>query len=164
MYERGYEATSTIAIATAAGVSPATLFNYFPTKASIVFADDHLWAPPPTPVAAGSNVRATLGNMMLTLMEQPEWTRPAEDELTRMRFALVRSEPILTREQTSRAFALVPQFASAVRTLHPDVDERTALVETGAVIGAMLATLLWSDTFDVRQNIQIALSTLNDAE
>ena len=35
--ERGYEATRTDDIARAAGVSPRTFFNYFPTKEAVVF-------------------------------------------------------------------------------------------------------------------------------
>lgn len=38
--EKGYHAVTTAEIARAAGVSPATLFNYFPTKESLVFDDD----------------------------------------------------------------------------------------------------------------------------
>jgi AcrR family transcriptional regulator len=42
--ERGYEATSTDDIARAAGVSPRTFFNYFPTKESVVLLPDGLLA------------------------------------------------------------------------------------------------------------------------
>ncbi len=37
---RGYSAVTTAEIAQAAEVSPATLFNYFPTKESLVFDED----------------------------------------------------------------------------------------------------------------------------
>src|SRR5262245_13296842 len=42
MTERGYEATSTDDIARAAGVSPRTFFNYFPTKESVVLLPERL--------------------------------------------------------------------------------------------------------------------------
>jgi AcrR family transcriptional regulator len=42
MTERGYDATSTDDIARAAGVSPRTFFNYFPTKESVVLLPEHL--------------------------------------------------------------------------------------------------------------------------
>jgi AcrR family transcriptional regulator len=42
MTERGYEATSTDDIARAAGVSPRTFFNYFPTKESVVLLPEDL--------------------------------------------------------------------------------------------------------------------------
>lgn len=41
---RGYEATKTEDIARAAGVSPRTFFNYFPTKESVVFPPEGLMA------------------------------------------------------------------------------------------------------------------------
>ena len=44
MTEHGYEATSTDDIARAAGVSPRTFFNYFPTKESVVVLPDDLLA------------------------------------------------------------------------------------------------------------------------
>jgi AcrR family transcriptional regulator len=44
MTEHGYEATSTDDIARAAGVSPRTFFNYFPTKESVVALPDELLA------------------------------------------------------------------------------------------------------------------------
>src|SRR5215207_6041856 len=40
--ERGYEATSTDDIARAAGVSPRTFFNYFPTKSAVVFLPEEI--------------------------------------------------------------------------------------------------------------------------
>ncbi len=42
--ERGYDATSTDDIARAAGVSPRTFFNYFPTKESVVLLPEGLLA------------------------------------------------------------------------------------------------------------------------
>lgn len=157
MHEQGYEAASTTAIARAAGVSPATLFNYFPTKASIVFADDDLWAPQPGPVRAGGTPDETLAEIMLDLLDQPGWTRPADDELTRLRFALVRQEPALRQEQIVRAFALVPRFADALRTAHPDLDHDTVLAKSGAIVGAGLATLFWGRDHDIRSLLSTAL-------
>src|SRR5579875_2383681 len=42
--ERGYAATKTEDIARAAGVSPRTFFNYFPTKESVVFFPENFAA------------------------------------------------------------------------------------------------------------------------
>jgi AcrR family transcriptional regulator len=42
MTERGYDGTSTDDIARAAGVSPRTFFNYFPTKESVVLLPEQL--------------------------------------------------------------------------------------------------------------------------
>ena len=42
MSERGYDATSTDDIARAAGVSPRTFFNYFPSKESALLLPEHV--------------------------------------------------------------------------------------------------------------------------
>lgn len=157
MHDQGYEATSTTAIARAAGVSPATLFNYFPTKASIVFADDDLWGPPAGPISAGATAHETLTTMLLALLDQPGWTRAADDELTRMRFTLVQREPALSREQVARAFSLTPAFAQALRGAHPDLDADEAMAEAGAAVGAVLSVLTWGSSVDVRSLVHIAL-------
>lgn len=157
MHEQGYEATSTTAIARAAGVSPATLFNYFPTKASIVFADDDLWAPSPGSVRAGATPRDTLVATVRALLDQPAWTRSAEDPLTTLRFELVRREPALVDAQASRAFATVPAFAEAACAAHPGLAREEALAVAGSVVGAVLAALLWSDRRDIREAVEQAI-------
>jgi AcrR family transcriptional regulator len=40
--ERGFDATSTDDIARAAGVSPRTFFNYFPTKQDVIFLPEEV--------------------------------------------------------------------------------------------------------------------------
>lgn len=163
MAERGYDATSTTAIARAAGVSPATLFNYFPTKASILFADDHLWAPPPGPLdpsVVGATPRETLVALVLALLDQPAWTRPADDPLTTARFELVRREPALRDAQILRAFARVPELADACRAAHPGLNGAAALAEAGAVVGAVLSAVTWGDRDDLRARVTDALRRL----
>lgn len=157
MHDQGYEATSTTQIARAAGVSPATLFNYFPTKSSIVFADDHLWTVPPGPVAAMATPQETMRALVLALLDQPSWTLPADDPVIRMRFHLVRREPALSAAQTTHAFAQVPALARAVQSAHPNLGDGEALAHAGSVIGAVLATLTWALEGDLRQTIAAAL-------
>lgn len=143
MHADGYDRTSTSAIARAAGVSPATLFNYFPTKASILFADDALWSPRGLDVTPQPTPRATLAAAMRTLMARPEWTRAADDELTRMRFELVQRESALVERQAALAVSTVPDFADLACAAHPGLDRDEALVLAGGLVGAVVAALLW---------------------
>lgn len=161
MHQYGYAATSTTAIANEASVSPATLFNYFPTKSSIVFADNDLWAPRPESVTAQSTPQGTLRRIVLDLVDQPGWTRPADDPLTRMRFELVRREPALAAEQTAHAFAQVPGLAAILRSAHPDLTQDDALAWAGAAVGAVLATLTWTQDDDLRTTVQTAFQVLH---
>lgn len=161
MHERGYEATSTTAIARAAGVSPATLFNYFPTKSSIVFADEDLWAPKPGPIIGRATPQKTARALVLELLNQPGWTRPADDPLTAMRFELVRREPALVAAQTAHAFAQVPAFAAVVRSAHPNLTEDEALAHAGATVGAVLSALTWTQSKDIRAIVEAALELVS---
>lgn len=162
MHDQGYDATPTTQIARAAGVSPATLFNYFPTKAAIVFADDDLWTVPSPPPTPGSTPYETLRRLVHAVLDQPGWTRAADDPLTRMRFELVRREPALADEQLRRAFRQTPQLSAAVRQAHPELTEPAATALAGATIGAVLATLGWASTGDLRHDVDTALDALAD--
>lgn len=164
MHDRGYAATSTTAIARAAGVAPATLFNYFPTKAAIVVADDHLWAPvaPSAPRTDPStdqttepyaDPRATLRHLIEGLLDRPEWTRGVDDPLTALRFALVRREPALAAAQNQRILDLAPGFAGLLREAHPDLAPADALALAGAACGAIAVTLAHGPAPDLRQAI-----------
>lgn len=160
MHQHGYAAASTTAIADAAGVSPATLFNYFPTKSSIVFADNDLWVPRPGAVTAQSTPQDTLRRIVLDLLDKPGWTRPADDPLTHMRFELVRGEPALAAQQTAHAFSQVPALAAILSSAHPDLTREDALGWAGAAVGAVLATLTWTEGNDLRTTVQTALQVL----
>lgn len=158
MHEHGYDATSTTAIARAAGVSPATLFNYFPTKSSIVFADNDAWSPSGVKVQAGATPRQTLVMLVLAMLDRPDWTRPVDHPLTVMRFELVRREPALAAAQISLAFDQVPAMAALLIDVHPELSQEWALTEAGAAIGAILAALTWTTGSDIRATVTRALS------
>lgn len=164
MHEQGYENTSTTQIARAAGVSPATLFNYFPNKSSIVFADDHLWALPLGPITALPTPQQTLRGLVLTLMDQHDWTLPADHPVTRMRFELVRREPALVAAQITLAFSQVPALARELRSAHPELSENDGLTHAAATVGAVLAALTWSQAGDLRAAIEAALDLLQDTQ
>lgn len=157
MHEHGYDAVTTTQIARAAGVVPATLFNYFPTKASIVFADDALWDPPQEAPEVGSTPAETLCGVLLAMVDQPAWTKGADDPLTAMRFDLVRREPALAAEQVSRAFGRVPLFADLVQRAHPEVSRADAVAVAGATVGAVVAALTWVPGEPVRPAVEDAL-------
>ena len=163
MYERGYDAASTSAIARAAGVSPATLFNYFPSKVSIVFADDHLWAPPADAVPQ-SSPRRTLRHALALMLDNPEWTRGTDDPLTAMRFDLVRREPQLTAYQSGRLLQLAPALAALLTTAHGDLAAAEALALSGALTGAIAATLSHADHADVADLVDLRQAILTAAD
>lgn len=150
MDRQDFRSTTMAEIARAAGVSTATVFNYFPTKASILFGDNHMWRPP-TLEAPGADIRETILLLLQGMLDQPGWTRPVDDPLAVTRFRLVQQDPDLRREQLTLAMLQVPTFAEALHELHPDVPLETCLTLAGSVIGAIISATTFIETTDVRQ-------------
>ncbi|RSD15491.1 TetR/AcrR family transcriptional regulator [Amycolatopsis eburnea] len=143
--EHGYEATTTAAIAAAAGVSPATFFNYFAGKEDVVFADQHLYdeilagafaaAPADEPVA--DLVFRTLG----ALATADAWSFPLDHPLTAVRTRLIASVPALRAGFLLRNAFVADSWARLLREARPELGEIEAATITGAVIGGLQAAL-----------------------
>lgn len=91
------------------------------------------------------------------MLDRPDWTRPADDPLTVMRFDLVRREPALVAAQLSHAFDQVPALAAILTHVHPGLPHERAVTEAGAAIGAILAALTWTAGSDLRGTVDRAL-------
>lgn len=155
MDRQDFRSTTMAQIARAAGVSPATVFNYFPTKASILFGDNHMWRPPSLD-APGVDAQETILLLLVGMLDQPGWTRPVDDRLAVIRFHLVQQDPDLRREQITLAMLQVPAFAKALHELHPDVPMETCLTLAGSVIGAVISATTFVQTPNVRQALVTA--------
>lgn len=155
MQINGYSGTTTTAIAEAAGVAPATLFNYFPTKASILFADAQLWRPPPDP-GRRESAAASLIHLIGAMLDRPEWIRGVDDPLTAARFEIVRREPELQAIQAAQALAQAPVFAETLRRLHPDLDREQSLVLAGSAIGAIITVVNTEQVDNLRATVMRA--------
>jgi len=148
-------------IASRAGVSPATVFNYFPSKAAIFFADSDLYRIDKE-VTAQATPWVTATHVVAAAIDNPAWTRPLDDRLTHQRFEIVQREPELAAAQITLLFAGVPQLADAVQTAHPELSQETATAIGGAVIGAVAAALTHSHG-ELRTRLNTALATLRES-
>ncbi|OYO15495.1 hypothetical protein CGZ98_03550 [Enemella evansiae] len=149
---QGYAHTSTTDIARAAGVAPSTLFSHFPTKASILFADQRLWTPP-AGIPAAATPAETLVALLEGMLDQPQWVRGIHDPLTAQRFRIIHDNPELTQQQALNALTQAPAFADSLRKLHPDLDNRHALAMAGAMIGAVITVLSEATPTDLRTTV-----------
>jgi AcrR family transcriptional regulator len=139
--ENGYANTTVEQIAEAAEVSPSTFFRYFPSKDSVLLADDldpvllaalerqprHL-----SPIKA---LRRAI-DIAVKSMSDEQW----EFERTRQR--LVFSIPELKAAQLDEYHRTIRVTAEALgRRLGRDPDDFEVRVFTGAVVGAMLGVI-----------------------
>jgi AcrR family transcriptional regulator len=139
--ENGYANTTVEQIAEAAEVSPSTFFRYFPSKDSVLLADDLdpvlLDALVRQPVDM-SPIRALRRAFELTLetMSETQW----EFERTRQR--LVFSIPELKAAQFDEYHRTIRMTAEALgRRLGRDPDDFEVRAFTGAVVGAMMGVI-----------------------
>jgi AcrR family transcriptional regulator len=137
--ERGYANTTIEHIAAAADISPSTFFRYFPSKESVLLADDlsavmleALAAQPAdlTPIAA---FRAAV-HAAYAEMTADAW----ETEKTRQRllYSLVEAAPVLREEYNSLITGVTEAMA---RRLGRGPHELEMRVFAGAVVGAVMA-------------------------
>ncbi|TFC47099.1 TetR family transcriptional regulator [Cryobacterium sp. TMT1-21] len=129
--EQGYEATSTVDIAEAAGVSRSTFFRQFRSKDDVIFADH-------------DELIALIGAYFTAPHDDP-WRAVTEAatmvfkrfrerlEIVRIRDQVVRQTPVLRDRETIMAIRYERIFASYLRAAVPDVPALTTIRFAAAV-------------------------------
>jgi AcrR family transcriptional regulator len=137
--ENGYAATTVEQIAEAADVSPSTFFRYFPTKESIVLADDmdpvilNALEEQPPDLSPSQAVRRAYQAAMANLSEDQR-----EIENTRQR--LMFSIPELKAAMYDEYYRTITTFAEVVgRRIGRDPSDFELRAFAGALTGAMIA-------------------------
>jgi AcrR family transcriptional regulator len=134
---QGYDATTCEQIATAAEVSPATFFRYFPTKEDVVLTDDydpmitHAVSARPLAESPVRAARLGLAEVMGQLDEQDLAT-------VRARTRLLLSVPALRRRLQEQLTATRAAFAAAFA---PRMDSDAQALEVQVVASACAAAL-----------------------
>lgn len=137
--ENGYAATTVEQIAEAAEVSPSTFFRYFPSKESVLLADDldpaimdALAAQPPDVPPSQAIRRA----YEVTMANMSEDQREFENTRQRLIFAI----PELKAAMYDEYYRTVTMIAEAIgRRIGRDADDFELRVFAGALTGAMMA-------------------------
>ena len=137
--ENGYAATTVEQIAEAAEVSPSTFFRYFPTKESVVLADDtdpvilHALEGQPPDLSPIQAVRRAYQATMAKMSEDER-----EFETTRQR--LMFSIPELKAAMYDEYYRTITAFAEAVgHRIGRDSSDFELRAFAGALTGAMMA-------------------------
>lgn len=137
--ENGYAATTVEQIAEAAEVSPSTFFRYFPTKESVLLADDmdpvilNALDEQPPGLSPSQAVRRAYQAVMANLSDDQR-----EFENTRQR--LMFSIPELKAAMYDEYYRTITTFAEALgRRLGRDASDFELRAFAGALTGAMMA-------------------------
>jgi AcrR family transcriptional regulator len=137
--EHGYAATTVEQIAEAAEVSPSTFFRYFPTKESVLLADDmdpmilNALEEQPADLSPSQAVRRAYQAVMANLSEDQ---RDFENTRQRLMFSI----PELKAAMYDEYYRTLTTFAEAVgRRIGRDAGDFELRVFTGALTGAMMA-------------------------
>ena len=140
LFERdGYDATTTAQVATAAGVTPMTLFRHYPTKAALLVSDPY---DPLIAEAVGGQPGAltplerTCRGMLAALAGM----EPVEDATARRRVAVLAGEPSL-RAVVAAGTATTEQ-AIVDRLVADGADLFDARVAAAACLAAATAAIL----------------------
>jgi AcrR family transcriptional regulator len=137
--ENGYAATTVEQIAEAAEVSPSTFFRYFPTKESVVLADDTdpviMEALEEQP-AELSPPQAVLRAYQAAMAKLSEEQREFENTRQRLMFSI----PELKAAMYDEYYRTITSFAELIRRrIGRDADDFELRVFAGALTGAMMA-------------------------
>lgn len=137
--ENGYAATTVEQIAEAAEVSPSTFFRYFPSKESMLLADDmdpailEALAAQPPDLSPTQAVRRAYETAMANM---PEDQREFENTRQRLMFSI----PELKAAMYDEYHRTVTAFAEAMgRRTGRDTEDFELRVFVGALTGAMMA-------------------------
>ena len=138
----GYEAVTVAQIAAAAGVSRKTFFNYFPGKEDVVFSNPQRRLEAALRVIAHRAGEPPAAALAAAVEEMLRYA--GEDDLvtgmaaTRLR--LIATVPALQAAALRRFAAAAGQLTGALHAAYrPQLDEDSAAILVGAMLGAVLA-------------------------
>jgi len=147
--EHGFQDVTVAEVASAADVSEATVFNYFPTKEDLllsgleVFEEALLGAVRER--AAGESVLAAFGDFVLTSGGLLAETEPsARQRLTAISRVIEESPTLLEREQTIFAGYTDSLAAVIAEEVEATSDDRTPWVVANALMGVHRATVSYA--------------------
>ena len=154
MTERGYDAVSTDEIARAAGVSPRTFFNYFPSKESVVFLPEPIL---PSMVVTALRSRPTgedpassvAAAAMDTFARFNQLIGLGAAGLMRAQLRLMLTEPELRRITFERRMRVEDAAWTALRERGVAAEDLAAHAAVTTVVSlTFLALVMWATSDD----------------
>ena len=143
---RGYEQTTVAEIATAAGVSTKTFFNYFASKDEVLFP--HLSRRIEAAVALIEQRRPDdqMADVLVSAMQHmlaDALTEEVDGGLAAVRLPMIMSVPAVQAATLHRYFLAETELAGALHRAYSDaLDPAAAAAVIGSVMGAAIAAAL----------------------
>lgn len=160
--EHGYEGTTVAEIASAAGVSTKTFFNYFASKDEVVFP--HLARRIDAAVALieQRGPDDQMADVVLAAMQHmlaDALTEEVDGGLATVRLPMIMSVPAVQAATLHRYFLAETQLARALHHAYPDaVDLAAAAAVIGSIMGAAIAAaLICLQQGDTTEQLRVAV-------
>jgi AcrR family transcriptional regulator len=152
--ERGYDATTVIDVAGAAGVSPMTVYRHFPTKEDLVLVDQHgqliaeRIAASPAAQPLVRRIGSALVESAATLTGGGHGGDPTEGErLLLARLRLMISTPALRAKHLDNQYALQQAIVGAIErdATDPDAAFRAQAAASACLAALHTALVRWAE-------------------
>lgn len=144
--ERGYEETTVAEIASAAGVSTKTFFNYFASKDEVLFPHLSRRIDAAVALIEQRGADAPVAEVLVAAMQHmlaDALTEEVDGGLAAVRLPMIMSVPAVQAATLHRYFMAETQLARALQRAYSDtLDPATAAAVIGSVMGAAIAAAL----------------------
>jgi AcrR family transcriptional regulator len=144
--ERGYEQTTVVEIAAAAGVSTKTFFNYFASKNEVLFPHLSRRIDAAVAVIERRGPDDQMADVLVLAMQQmlaDALTEEIDGGLAAVRLPMIMSVPAVQAATLHRYFLAEIQLARALHHAYRDtLDLAAAAAVIGSVMGAAIAAAL----------------------
>jgi AcrR family transcriptional regulator len=144
--ERGYEQTTVAAIASAAGVSTKTFFNYFSSKDEVLFPHLSRRIDAAVALIEQRGPDDQMADVLVAAMQHmlaDALTEEVDGGLAAVRLPMIMSVPAVQAATLHRYFLAETQLARALHRAYKDaLDPAAAAAVIGSVMGAAIATAL----------------------
>ncbi|OBI18924.1 hypothetical protein A5712_20780 [Mycobacterium sp. E2327] len=144
--EKGYDETTVAEIASAAGVSTKTFFNYFASKDEVLFPHLSRRIEAAVALIERRGPDDQIADVLVAAMQQmlaDALTEEVDGGLASVRFPMIMSVPAVQAATLHRYFLAETQLAQALHKAYREaLDPATAAAVIGSVMGAAIAAAL----------------------
>lgn len=141
--ERGYDATTVIDVAEAAGVSPMTVYRHFPTKEDLVLVDQHRELVAER-IAASAAEQPLVHRIGKALIDASATLASGDKQFLLARLRLMITTPALRAKHLDSQYALQQAIVDALTT-DPDTAFHVQAAASACLAAMHTALVRWAE-------------------